>query len=345
MSCEIIEHKISGFKAFTLTDGEYSLTVLPEKGSDIISIQDKKSGTEFLWSSPQGLRKDTPSKSFIDNYEGGWQECFPTGGPVVNYRGAQIGQHGEVHGLSWSVDDVHADVNEASITMSAQTIKTPFTIKKKITLRLHVGIIEIDEWVTNNSLENLPVLWGHHPALGGNFLDASCKIDSAAKKVWSYVLPENSVTGQFDQNVSGEWPLLQNKKGELVDVSEVPGPEAKTADMLFLGDLTDGWVSVTNRDRKVGIAFLFDPKLFSTVWFWQMYGGGVGYPWYSRAYTLALEPFTGVPDPHAPSIDDVAGTKMIAGGETVQNRMRILLYRGIKGVGRVTPEGVIVPRI
>jgi galactose mutarotase-like enzyme len=345
MSCKIIEHKIETFRALTLSNDETSITILPEKGADIISLRDIKTDTEFLWESPQGLRRDTPSKTFIDNYEGGWQECFPTGGPGVNYRGAQIGQHGEVHALAWRVVDSAEGENEVSVTLEVQTIKTPFTLRKKITLRNHVNVVEIEEWITNNSRETLPILWGQHPALGGNFLDKNCKIDAIAKRVFSYTLPENAETGQFNQNVEGEWPFLINKDGESVDVSDVPGPEAKTADMLFIDGFREGWISVTNRERKVGLAFLFDPEVYKTVWFWQMYGGGTGYPWYSRAYTMALEPFTGIPDPHAADIDHVAGTRTIRGGETLHNRLRVLLYRGIKGVGRISADGVIVPRI
>lgn len=345
MGCEIIEHRIGSFKALTLTDGEYSLTVLPEKGSDIVSLRHEKTDTEFLWTSPMGLRADTPSKSFIDNYEGGWQECFPTGGPGIHYMGTEIGQHGEVHALRWHVVDMAHDFNEVSVTLQVRTIRTPFTLRKKITLRNQTGLFEIDESVTNESGEELPVIWGHHPALGGNFLDENCKIDTLAKKVWSYVLPENSVTGQFDQYVHGDWPFLKNKRGEMVDVSEIPNGSARTADMLFIGEFTDGWISVTNRERKVGIAYLFDPDHYKSMWFWQMYGGGLGYPWYGRAYTMALEPFTGVPDPFAADITDVAGTLRIGAHQTVSSRLRVLLYKGIKGVGRISPEGNIVPRI
>lgn len=345
MMCKITEHAVEKFHAITLSNGETSITILPEKGADIISLRDEKTDTEFLWNSPQGFRSDAPSKSFIDNYEGGWQECFPTGGPAINYRGAQIGQHGEVHAFVWNVIDSMQDDNEVSITLEVRTIKTPFVLRKKITLRGQVNVVEIEEWITNESNETLPVLWGQHPALGGNFLDKNCKIDALAGRVFSYTLPENAQTGQFDQNVEGVWPNLVNKEGDTVDVSEIPGPEAKTADMLFIDRFREGWISITNRERKVGLAFLFDPDVYKTVWFWQMYGGGTGYPWYSRAYTLALEPFTGIPDPHAASIDDVAGTRQIRGGETHHNRFRVLLYRGIKGVGRISVDGVIVPRI
>ncbi len=346
MGCEIIERTIAGFQTVTLTDGETSITIVPKKGGDIISLRDEKTDTEFLWTSPQGLRADTPSKNFMDNYEGGWHECFPTGGPAMNYRGASIGEQGEVHASVWSVIDVSENQNEVSITLETTTTKTPFYLRKKITLRNRVSAIEIEEWVTNESSETLPVLWGHHPALGGNFLDAQCKIDALAKRVYSGALPENSETAQFAPEVSGVWPHLVNKRGELIDVSEVAGPESRTADMLFIDGFQEGWVAVTNRERKVGIALLFDPAMFSTMWFWQMYGGGTGYPWYGRAYTMALGPFTGaLPDSPAANIDAVAGTRLIAGGETVHARLRVVLYRGIKGVGRITSDGVIVPRI
>ncbi len=346
MGCEILEHRVGSFRAITLTDGEFSMTLLPEKGSDIISLRHEKTDTEFLWTSPNGLRADAPTKSFIDNYEGGWQECFPTGGPAINYHGAAIPQHGEVHALCWAVTDMMKDFNEVSITLEVDTIRTPFHLRKKITLRYQTGIFEIEEWATNLSEQSLPILWGQHPALGGNFLDEHCKIDALAKKVWSYSLPENSETGQFDQSVSGEWPMLKNKRGELVDVSEIPSSEgARTADMLFIGEFSDGWISVTNKERKVGIAYLFDPEHYKTVWFWQMYGGGLGYPWYGRAYTMALELFTGVPDPRAATIEDVAGTVQIGGHQTLSSRFRVLLYKGIRGVGRITPDGTIVPRI
>lgn len=330
MPCELIEHKIDSHHALTLTDGEVSLTLLPEKGGDIVSLRQEKTDTEYLWTT---------------HYAGGWQECFPIGGPPINYRGAAIGQHGEVRNLAWKVVEKNVSENEVFVVLSVRTGKTPFLVVKKITLRRGTGLFEFEESVSNEGEEDLPIIWGQHPALGGNFLSGDCKIDAPAKKIWSYVLPENATTGQFEQNIFGTWPYLQNKKGALVDVSEISPPTAHTADMLFIGEFEEGWFAITNREQKVGLAFLFDHKLFPVVWYWQMFGGGTGYPWYGRAYTCALEPFTGVPNPAAPDIDHVAGTLIVGAHETVSTRFRVLLYKNIKGVGRITPEGVIVPRI
>ena len=35
--------------------------------------------------------------------------------------------------------------------------------------------------------------------------------------------------------------------------------------------------------------------MFPYVWFWQVFGGGAGYPWYGRTYNCALEPWSGYP--------------------------------------------------
>ncbi len=339
MACEIIEHRIKNFRALTLTNGEYSLTILPEKGSDIISLRDEKTDTEFLWESPNGLCSDATT------YEGGWQECFPTGGPAINYRGAQMPQDGEVQSLAWDVIATTQDRDEVSITLRVKTIKSPFMLTKKITLRTGTGMVEIDETAVNQGAEPLPLLWGHHIVFGGNFLNDACKIDSASKKIISSALPENVLTGQFEQNISGVWPLIKNKSGELIDISEVSPASCGTADLLFLKDFEDGWLAITNREKKVGIAYLFDPAIHPAIWMWQMYGGGAGYPWFGRAYALGLQPFTGMPDPHADNIDAVAGLPIVAAGAAHTTRLRFLLFRGLKGVGRISRDGVIVPRI
>lgn len=342
---DIIEHQIDSYHAYTLTDGEHALTLIPEKGSDIVSLRHIPSDTEFLWTTPNGLRRDTPSKSFIDNYEGGWQELFPTGGPPLMFRGAEMPKHGEVFSLAWNVVATEATRDRASITLEVKTVRSPFHIKKTITLHAGTGMIEIDETATNRGEEDLPVMWGHHPAFGGNFLDGSCKIDAPARRVWSYALPENELTGQFEVNVSGEWPLLKNKRGQMVDVSEIAPPTARTADMLFIGDFEDDWFAITNRDKKVGVALLFDRTVFPLFWYWRMLGGGTGYPWYGRAYAVALEPFTTAPDPAVTDIAHLKNTLIIPAHESANVRLRVLMYKGIKGVGRISPDGVIVPRI
>ena len=49
-------------------------------------------------------------------------------------------------------------------------------------------------------------------------------------------------------------------------------------------------------ERRVGFGVVWPRETFPYVWYWQMFGGGVGYPWYGRTYNLGLEPFTSIPN-------------------------------------------------
>ena len=83
--------------------------------------------------------------------------------------------------------------------------------------------------------------------------------------------------------------------GEVIDGSRIPPPESKASDELCLIDLEEGWYSLTDTEQKVGFALEWDLEMFPYVWFWQVFGGGVGWPWYGRTYNCALEPWSGYP--------------------------------------------------
>jgi hypothetical protein len=39
----------------------------------------------------------------------------------------------------------------------------------------------------------------------------------------------------------------------------------------------------------------WDATVMPYLWFWQEFGGTIGYPWYGRHYNVGLEPFTSYP--------------------------------------------------
>ena len=99
------------------------ITVLLDKGADIIDIVSKKRDVDFLWKKPGGIREtskyilSTPSDSgnFEDYYAGGWQEVLPGGGPC-KYKGANLGLHGETALLPWGFKVIHDAHDEVVIT-------------------------------------------------------------------------------------------------------------------------------------------------------------------------------------------------------------------------------------
>jgi hypothetical protein len=65
------------------------------------------------------------------------------------------------------------------VTLKVRKVQLPILIEK--TLRTGHGLIlYIDEVVRNLGIEDLQIMWGHHPTLGASFIDQDCHIDSPA---------------------------------------------------------------------------------------------------------------------------------------------------------------------
>lgn len=85
------------------------VSVLADKGTDIYEFIYKPKDVDFLWHSFNGVRnpsrfvptREMPDGSFLDFYEGGWQELFPNIGDACTYKGALLGVHGEVCMPPW----------------------------------------------------------------------------------------------------------------------------------------------------------------------------------------------------------------------------------------------------
>ena len=79
-----------------------------------------------------------------------------------------------------------------------------------------------------------------------------------------------------------------------IDLRRVAAVEVDTHDTLFLDGLSEGWYAVTNTRQQVGFGLAWPLEVFPALWFWQVYGGAHGPPWYGRTYNIALEPFSSV---------------------------------------------------
>jgi hypothetical protein len=110
-------------------------------------------------------------------------------------------------------------------------------------------------------------------------------------------------------------------------------------DYCVITGMTDGWYAVTNTERGVGFAFVYPKETYPYLWFWQVFGGGPGWPWYKRNYNVGLEPFSslanGVPEPGKRKRTAV----MMKAGEKRTAVMRAVAFESSKGVTRVSPDG------
>jgi hypothetical protein len=175
----------------------------------------------------------------------------------------------------------------------------------------------IQEKIENLGDVDLSIMWGHHPAFGEGFLDENCVVFVPAK---SFMDAQKNIYS---------WPIHKDR-----DFSKVLPKHSDKWNMYYLQELSDGWYSIVNQSKKLGFGMSWDKTIFPYVWFWGCYNFRDFSPWYGRAYTVALEPFSSLPHPIDPNT-----RYTIPAGETITTELSALVITGKTSVRSITPEG------
>ncbi len=343
--CRMMEYTHNGLRAVTLENRALRVTLLPDKGTDIVELRLKDLDLDVLWQSPSGLRDPhttLPSSeglgAMMDFYEGGWQEILPSGGPPSAHAGANWGQHGESTTLAWQARVVADEPDHVAMAFRLRLIRYPVLIEKTLHLRGDRPTLTIEERLINEADESIDLMWGHHPTVGAPLLSPSCR----------FYLPGGTVrvpqartfeTQRAAPGATGTWPHVAAAVGGSLDLSLMPAPDARTAEMLYITDLPAGWYAIINDELEAGFGLYWDASVFRHLWYWQVARGGYGYPWYGRTYSMALEPWTSWPgDGLATAV--AQGTAMrLAPGQRVETSLHAVLWRGRGPITSITPEG------
>ena len=342
--CRIREYLYRGLKVVSLENELLRAAILADKGADIFELQYKPKDIDFLWHSPNGVRdprafvptSHTPGSAFLDFYEGGWQDCFPSGGDPCEYQGLPFGAHGETPTIPWEYAVTEDSPQRVSVRFRVRTYRTPFFIEKDVTLEKGKPALFIRERILNEGRVDLPVMWGQHPAYGPPFLDESCRIDIPGGRVHCARLSPNT---RFCEGVT-DWPLAGARAGGTIDLRQVAGTDADTTDTISLDSLAAGWYALRNQSLGVGIGLAWPLEVFPALWFWQVYGGAYGPPWYGRVYTVALEPFTTI----ARTVTEAArdGTaRLIRAGQSLAASFTAVAFEGHGAVRGLSPDGSV----
>lgn len=297
-----MEFKWKGYKSIYIENELIRVEVLVDKGTDIVEFLYKEKDIDFMWRSPiplypqSKLIQTAPTKigSFIDYYPGGWQEIFPNGGVLCEYKGAIIGLHGEVALLPWEYKVIEDSKEKISVKFYVHTYRTPFYIEKTINIESKKPYIEIEEEVFNLSGEEMDFIWGHHPALGRPFLSEDCIIKIKGAKV-KVVAGDGRAFTNLKQT-EGVWPFVEGVDGKIVDISKVPSEKDNVSDVIFLSEIEEGYYEVLNQKLKIAFFMEFPKEIFRCIWFWRVAKGSYNYPWWGRTYNIALEPFSSLPN-------------------------------------------------
>jgi galactose mutarotase-like enzyme len=302
------EITIEGMRALVLENERLRVTVLADKGGDVVEFLHKPSDTDLVWLSPQGLRRPLPPQAaddvgaFVDHYEGGWQEVFPNGGAPSVYRGARLAQHGEVAGLPWSVEVLTDTAREVAVRLAVRTRRLPYRVEKTFRLASGTAALEVEGRVTNEAPVALHAMWGHHLAFGRPFLRPGARIR----------VPEGVRVIPHATSIDP-----QGRRAE--ELFTVP-PPGSPSEIVYLTGFDTGWYEVAS---QVGLRVEWDAEVMPYLWLWQELGASTDWPWWGGAYVVGLEPFSSMPtDGLSAAVDN--GTAMLLGpAQSRTSRLRV----------------------
>lgn len=250
----------------------------PDEHSNVLAFYD--------WESPL---PDTRSKSYgndrqdwLSSYRGGWQELFPNAGLGCQVDGVPLPFHGEVSMARW--DLVHQEMDKITVRCAS---RLPLIIERRMTLQGERPTMQIQETVTNVSVEPVSFLWGHHPAFDsppGSLIDLPDGI------TYEVGMVAGAGQAQLVPGARGNWPDVAVRAGPPTDLSVVPSGAVDR--VCYLRGGAD-WYAFRPPDGP-GIALAWDLETFRTLWLWQNIGG-TGYPTYGRARITAIEPNSASP--------------------------------------------------
>lgn len=345
--CRITDDLVyKGLRTIFLENEVLRVGVLLDKGADIFQFLDKQNDTDFLWRSPNGIvdprrYRETianTSGSFLDFYHGGWQEIFPGGGPV-NYRGADLGLHGEVTHLGWEYDILTDREDEIVVHLSVKCLRTPFKLERTLRMVKNKPVLFIDETLTNLSPEAQDFMWGHHPAFGAPFLKPGVRVLVPAGKGAAHS-PKFSPSGILEPGKEFAWPYAE-VDGRTFDLSNVQVDQEGFCELIYLKNLAAGWYAVMDDVNEIGFGLAWPLDVFPNLWFWLVYGKAPGYPWWDRVTCLALEPWTSIPN----NLDEAIkhGTQhTLKGGGSLSVSLTAVAIRGKRDIQKINPDGSIL---
>lgn len=344
-----------GLKTVVMENELLRISLIADKGADMFELVHKPSDTDFMWRTPWSVRNQAlwvPSTGwgegiFHDLYIGGWNTIAPTGGFQQDYMGAEIGQHNETNMMPWDAQIIEDSPERVKVNFSVRAVRTPFWIEKTVSLESNSPVVTVTDTLTNEAEEPAPAQWGQHLALGDPFLTPNCIFDFAGG---DFIVPESSdgsipPGSRLMPDRTGSWPTAEAPDGSEVDLKAFPPKSDRLVDYLSFNNLADGWYAVTNPDRGVGIGLRWDSDVFKYLWYWQVFGGHSGYPWYKRTYNVGLEPFTSLPSGMAEPGSDESTSMIFKPGESRSSTVRAVIYESSNGVTGVGQDGKVSLRV
>jgi hypothetical protein len=347
-TCYLHEHFLpSGHRAVTLENELLSVTLLPDKGADIYTLIFKPRDMDVLWKSPTSLKRRTvgvetstgnSQVSWLDHYEGGWQEIFPNGGSSCSYKGALLTFHGEASTSAWDYRVVSNSGTKIVVEFTVNLARSPFTLTRNVTIESKLPSVILEEKVTNCAQEEMHYMWGHHPAFGAPFLGADCRLHIPSRRIETDEAEMSA--SRFHPGASDSWPVVKAKDGSNIDMSVIPPDNTRISELHYISGLEDGWYGVSSPAHNFGFGLIWPKDVFPYLWYWLELKGSSAYPWYGRAYVVALEPFTSIPGSGLEKAIENGTAPLLGPDQTIEARLVATFFEHADEIHSISVEGV-----
>ena len=338
--CRFLEVTLYGLRTLILENELLRVTLLLDKGTDIVSFLHKPTDVDFAWHNPMGLsclRKiaafPPDADALSDNYPGGFFEILPNVGGPCCFAGKSYPGNGEVAYLPWEYQVERDTPEELRLRLFVRLSKLPMRLEKTLILKSRVGSLFMEETLYNLGETPVRYQWGHHPNLGAPFLDADCQIDLPGGPVNMLAGGERATAGD-----TGMWPLVHGRSGE-VDFSRMPPPGGMTNELLHV-EMKEPWAAVRSPHTGMGIGFAWDGAAFPSAALWMSAGHLTGHHHHGGAYVLCVLP-KNTRTMGLAAAAEAGEAPQLGGGGSTQAFLTITAFPAVGPVKAVRRDGTV----
>lgn len=279
MDTRIFETNYKDAKCMAMESERLLIKIIPESGSKIQSIYDKRLKKEYFVQNPSpNYIRSSYDSNFEESDMSGFDEVFPSiercfypSGP---WKGTGVPDHGEVWALPWS-----CKIDKEAVFMAVNGVRFPYRLEKRVEF-LQDNIIRISYKVINPSNFDISFAWAPHTLF--NCEDGTeIVLPKSVKRVFSTCSIDNKL-GKF--GFMHSWPVT-DVNGQEYDIAKAY-PEYPACEKYYaMGKMEEGWCALhhTVTGDTVGLSYPVDRVPYLGIWEGTING----------SHVTALEPCTG----------------------------------------------------
>jgi len=311
--------KYRDFEVIFLENEHLRVGVLPQIGAKIFQMVDKRLDADLLFHHPRVEERTPVFGANVDNWwSGGIDDAFPTGHPCL-VDGEELPFLGELWSMAWDWEQVSSN----SVRFTRTGVITPFRMTRTMTLQPGDHFVTINYTLENLGTVAFPYLWGIHPAVP---IGRRTRIHVPASRG---IYGDGTGLAGTDEEVIGpggevEWPSPS--------VGELPIEPSGTWHHVYLTDVEQGWLAVTDEVTTSGFAMTFSREDFPSVHLWIVDGGWRG------LRCAVVEPWSGYPARLDQAISG-GHARELGAGSKVDTEVRIIAFEAQETIHGFNNEG------